>query len=455
MKFILPLCFSLFLIKFSFANSNFIKPVDSSNIIAKTIATKILNDGIALYQQGRNQEALIKFREASEKDPGNWKSVFYISKISYDQRNYPLALSQIKSAFKIKDAVRSGDLMEQYARSLHRLGKIDSAMFYYNKAKSLLSKSLNKELQVELHIQQCEFAKKEMASGKKSKRKTMSRRVNSKFHEYAPIICDSGKVLYFTSRRSDTKGKSLNPADQQYFEDIYIAKWNPKIKDWDSTTNKIKKFNSRGFDALTYISPDFKKGLLTVNTEACVKVTTRGSDIFETKKGRSGIFSTPRIIKNKTINTTFFEGSATMTADGKTMYFVTDRNYEKKATDLWVVNKEGRNWGKAKALPDIINTSGRETTPYISADGKYLFFSSNGHVGMGGFDIYVSSKNKKGEWSKPINLGSIVNTVNDDTHFQYYPELKKAVMASLEVKKGKSNIDIYEVDMKNFTLPKK
>ena len=142
-----------------------------------------------------------------------------------------------------------------------------------------------------------------------------------------------------------------------------------------------------------------------------------------------------------------------MTSDGKTMYFVTDRNYEKKATDLWVVKKEGRKWGKAKALPDIINTSGRETTPYITPDGKHLFFSSNGHVGMGGFDIYVSTK-QKGEWGTPITLGSIVNTVNDDTHFQYYPELKKAVMASLEVKKGKSNIDIYEVDVTNFTIPK-
>ena len=89
-------------------------------------------------------------------------------------------------------------------------------------------------------IKQCEFQKKWLLA--KIKKKTMSRRVNSKFHEYAPIICDSGRVLYFTSRRSDTKGKSLNPADQQYFEDIYIAKWNPKINDWDSTTNKIRKF---------------------------------------------------------------------------------------------------------------------------------------------------------------------------------------------------------------------
>ena len=73
---------------------------------------------------------------------------------------------------------------------------------------------------------------------------------------------------------------------------------------------------------------------------------------------------------------------------------------------------------------------------------------------MGGLDIYVS-ENKKGEWTKPINLGIMVNSVNNDTHFQYYPALKKAMMASIVSKKGKNNIDIYEVDMEGFVIPKK
>ena len=432
-----------------------IKPTDSINIINKTIASKLLNDGIYLYQEGRNLEALLKFREATEKDPTNWRAIYYISMISYDQNNYQLAFMQVKSALKIKNADQQGELLEQYARTFHRLSQIDSALVYYKKAQDKLSKTLIKELQVPVHIQQCVFAKKEVESGKPTKRKVISRRINSKYHEYAPILTDSGKVLYFTSRRADTKGKSLNPSDQQYFEDIYIAKWNSKISDWDSITNKIPRFNTPGFDALSCISSDGSKALVTINTEACVKITTRGSDIFETKKSkRTGKFGTPRIIKNKTINTTFFEGAATITKDNKTMYFVTDRNFEKKATDIWVVHKEGNKWGKAKALPDIINTSSRETTPFISENGKYLFFSSNGHVGMGGLDIYVS-ENKKGEWTKPVNLGIMVNSVNNDTHFQYYPELKKAMMASIVSKKGKNNIDIYEVDMKDFVYPKK
>ena len=99
----------------------------------------------------------------------------------------------------------------------------------------------------------------------------------------------------------------------------------------------------------------------------------------------------------------------------------------KKATDLWVVKKEGRKWGKAKALPDIINTSGRETTSLSSTpDGKHLFLALMVMWVWEDLIFMFLQKNKKEEWGNPINLGSIVNTVNDDTHFQY-PELKKAV----------------------------
>ena len=71
------------------------------------------------------------------------------------------------------------------------------------------------------------------------------------------------------------------------------------------------------------------------------------SDICEIKKNNKGNWNTPKIIKNKTINTSYFEGSATLTADGNTMYFVTDRKGEKKSTDIYVVHREGKSWGDA------------------------------------------------------------------------------------------------------------
>lgn len=70
-----------------------------------------------------------------------------------------------------------------------------------------------------------------------------------------------------------------------------------------------------------------------------------------------------------------------------------------------------------QALPQGINTEGRETTPFVTPDGKLLFFASDGHLGMGGYDIFYCKRENEG-WSAPINLGAAINTTLDDTHFQ-------------------------------------
>jgi hypothetical protein len=101
-----------------------------------------------------------------------------------------------------------------------------------------------------------------------------------------------------------------------------------------------------------------------------------------------------------------------------------------------------------------VNTKRRETTPYLTSDGKYLFFSSDGHKGMGGYDVYVS-QNLGAGWTTPINLGSSINTVNDDTHFQYYTELKRAMMAGITLDEMQCNYNIYEVDLEKAQLPLK
>jgi Tol biopolymer transport system component len=167
---------------------------------------------------------------------------------------------------------------------------------------------------------------------------------------------------------------------------------------------------------------------------------------------KSGKWSKPKYIKNETINTSFFDGSATMSADGNTMVFVSDRNGEKSSTDLFIVKKVGKKWGEAVALPEYINSNFRETTPSLSPDGNLLFFSSDGLLGMGGYDVYVTEFSN-GKWSKPVNLGCQFNTVNDDTHFQWYPSLSKAVMAGVTVDEGQSNYNIYEIEMSNVEIP--
>lgn len=446
-------CFFAFYMGTSSASVNFFTPADTSKgIINKALAIKLLNDGIELYSIGQNKEALGKFKDAAAKDPKNWKAVFYISLSNYELHYYSQSLSQARSALKLSDGKPSADFYEHFAKVNHAMGNLDTALHYYKLANSKLPKSLRKAFQIPVRIKQVEFALNEKAANKPIKKSILSRNVNSNYAEYGPILADSGRVLYFTARKSDTKGRTMNFDDQDYFEDIYMSFWNQAISDWDSVTNALK-WNTKGFDALTYVSRDDKYALMTINNEALEKATTTGSDIFElTLSTSTGKWGSPKAIDNKTINTSYYDGSATMTADRKTMYFVSDRKGDKKSTDIYQVQKKGSAWGKAEALPDYINTIGRETTPYITPDGKYLFFSSDGLPGMGGLDIYVSEL-KGGVFGQPINLGSLVNSYTDDTHFSYYPEFKKGFVASVNTSGDKANYDIYEIDLSEFSIP--
>lgn len=453
---ILKFCFTLLLVTIS-ANGAFSKdlatpPDSTTNLVDKTASLVILEEGKDLFNQGKVRDALVKFREAAVKDPNSWRAAYWVSQCHYIMNNYGLALKYARQAVDLDQDEVDKDVYELLGRSYHRMGEIDSALINYNIALSKLSQTRIKDLQLELRVEQCMFAKTEMTSGNRSKREAI-KTLNSGYNDYCPIIVNGGKGMYFTSRRSDTKGGSMNPDDQEFFEDTYYAVWNDQTNDWDSITNELGRINSDGFDAITFISRDGLHGLMTINTTATdAKKTTKGSDIFTFEMSTKTKWSTPKRISTKSINTSFFEGAATMTADGNTMYFVSDRKGDKSSTDLYMAQKVGKSWGEAKPLPFTINTIGRETTPYITGDGRYLFFSSDGRQGMGGLDIYVV-ENLGSTWGEPINLGIMVNTVNNDSHFQYYPELNKAVMSSFEIIGQKASMDIYEVDMTNFVFP--
>lgn len=428
-------------------------PSDTSKgIFNKALSVKILNSGIELYSIGDNYGAQNKFKDALIKDPNNWMALFYLSLTNYDLKFYTLSLLQARSALKLAKGKPSPDFYEHYAKVNHILGNLDSAQYYYKIADTELSTRQKKLFQIPIRLKQVEFAQNEKSANKSIKKILLKENINTAYSEYGPLLTNNGRILYFTSRRADSKGLIINSADQEYFEDIYMAIWNEGINTWDSVTNNLK-LNTKGFDALTYVSGDGKYALMTINNEALDDVTTSSSDIFElTLNTSSGKWGMPKAIENKSINSSYFDGSATMTSDRKTMYFVSDRKGDKKSTEIYRVQKEGSTWGKAEPLPDHINSIGRETTPYITPDGKYLFFSSDGLPGMGGLDVYVSEI-KGGVFGPAINLGSLVNTYADDTHFSYYPELKKGLVASVNTSEDKANYDIYEIDLSEFSLP--
>ncbi len=437
------------------AKSETFPPDSTTNVLDKASSAYMIEEGRMLFSEGRIKDALIKFRQAAIKDPNSWKASYWVSQCHYKLNNYGYALKYAQEAIAHGDDKMDPEIYYVLGAIYHRLGNLDTAVINYTKSIELLPKRRSKELRIEHFVLECAFAKEELKKTPSYNRIAPKGDINSGYDDYNIVLTDGGTKMYFTSRRSNTTGGGMNPDDQQYFEDVYRAVWNPTSNAWDSITNDLGRLNSDGFDAINYISPDGQYAVMTLNNSALdMKKTTRGSDICETKLSSKGLWATPKSIKNKSINTSYFEGAATVTADGNTMYFVTDRKGEKSSTDIYVVHKNGKAWGTAEPLPMTINTEARETTPFITPDGRYLFFSSNGHVGMGGLDIYVV-ENLGSTWGTPINLGSGINTVNDDTHFVYFQELNKAYIAGAEIIGDKSSIDAYEVDMTNFSFPEK
>jgi len=151
------------------------------------------------------------------------------------------------------------------------------------------------------------------------------------------------------------------------------------------------------------------------------------------------------------VNTDAWESQPSLSADGQTIYFV--RGYPtasgNKEQDIYVAkrNTDG-SWGGAVRLPRTVNSRGKEESAHIHPDGKTLYFSSNGHVGMGGLDIFVSQKMSDGEWTEPVNLGYPINTHKDENSLLVSPNGEIAYFASSR-EDGLGNLDMY-----SFVLPK-
>jgi tetratricopeptide (TPR) repeat protein len=416
-------------------------------------AKALIEGGKLLFEEGKIRLALIEFKAASQKDKFNHLALFWLSKAHFKLNNFGYSLQYAKQA---NSMINKEDInyLYQLALSYHQMNEVDSALFYYQKVNKKSKVAQKKEFRLDFLMQSCNYYKTELDTGKVNIRKNFSSEINSSFHDYAAHLIKDGKEIYFTSRRENTTGGRNNPDDEQYFEDNYRAVWNENTNKWDSISNNLERLNGQGFDCISYLTNDGLKGLMTLNTTATSsKEPTKGSDICEITFSNKGKWQTPKIIDNKSINTPFFDGSATMTSDGNTMYFVSDRKGKTKSTDIYVVTKEGNKWGEAKPVSDSINTPFRETTPYISPDGRFLFFSSDGHLGFGGYDIFVS-ENLGDTWTKPVNLGFEINSVNDDTHFQLYPKLKKALFSSMNHEYLKANIDVFEVSLEEYKVPK-
>ena len=433
---------------------------EKPNELNQQKSKQLIENGKDLLDAGRIGDAYMAFKSAIQKDPTSWKGYFLLAKTEMEFNNYYSADENLQKAQLFIKEEKNADLFFLQGKIKHRLGALDTALIFYTLAKEKFGDKLANDYGIPILIAQCKFALEQKDKGVLNKRSAFSTKVNSIHDEYGAILAGDGLHLFFTSRTPETTGSNQNYDDQRFFEDINHFEWDTETNDWTIAPKAIEGINTEGFDALNYISRDGKYALGTINTSASKEKTTKSSEIFEVFSDETFLFEKIDLIKNKNINTSYFDGSATITDTifsdngdfSQFLYFVSDRNAEKSLTDIYCIEKKNGEWMDMKTLLKTINTDGRETTPFITASGRFLFFSSDALPGMGGYDVYYS-ENINGIWGNPINLGATFNTVNDDTHFQVYKHLNKAVMAGINEYEGVFNYDIFQVDLNGLDFP--
>jgi outer membrane protein OmpA-like peptidoglycan-associated protein len=263
--------------------------------------------------------------------------------------------------------------------------------------------------------------------------------INSAFPDYGPVISADESIMMYTSRRPNTSGGGVDPNDQQYYEDIYIST-NENNK-WSTGQNMGKPVNTDNrHDATVALSADGQNLFIYLDD-----MTRGGGNIYQcNQKGIS--WAKPDRL-NDNVNTKFHESSASITADGSTLYFVSNKEGGVGGHDIYksTFDIKKQKWSESENLGLTVNTPYSEHGVYIHPDGKTLFFSSEGHKTMGGFDIFKTTwDEKKKKWTAPENLGYPINTADDDIDFVLSASGKHAYYSAFKAG-GYGEKDIYKI----------
>lgn len=281
-------------------------------------------------------------------------------------------------------------------------------------------------------------------------------------HEYHPSVTADGRLMVFTSRRPDTEGGKRYEGDNDWYEDVYVSYWSDSLKGWAPAERIQGSINTEGHDANLSISPDGRQLFTFQNKNAGdiyvskTRINKGAQDaIADGSPDAARLMSMNRWSKayslGNNVNSGYFDSNASVTNDGKTIYFVSERPMGAKGNgDIWTAQAESTTkWGKATNLADL-NTVEDEKSVFIAADGKTIFFSSKGHMNMGGYDIFKSVKQDDGTWSKPENLGYPINTPGDEVDFTLTADGKTAYYSTKGSANGK--YDIMMIDLTNHPL---
>ncbi len=411
-------------------------------------------EALYLMDEKRFNEARPYLEELLEKNPDNANlnynmGVALAHSFQHDEKDSALhyfekAIEHVSpnyTPYSAREKKAPVDAYYYYALALHADNQFDAAMQAYTKFETYINDKHYLYEQVENRIKQANYAKRAIDNPRNVEIINLGEQLNSRFPEYSPAIRIDESAIYFTSRRLRPDSSNLgliDPIDGMYLEDIYVA-FNEDGK-WGAP--RLLNISTSGNEATLNLSVDGR-------TLYIYKGVKNNGALLESKlvSDSAGYetWSKPKLLGSD-INSKANESHVTISPDNRTLYFTSDREGGFGGMDIYFCRMlPNGKWAEAVNAGPILNTKFNEDGVYMHPDGKTLYFSSDGHEGMGGYDFFTSTNTDSG-WTTPVNLGYPINSVDDDIFFVTTPDGKRAYFSSFK-SGGQGEKDIYMLQL--------
>lgn len=389
------------------------------------------------FEKGNYKAAIPLYLDIAKSNPQNAIANFRLGysylKTIYKRRAVPF----IKAAFDVNHDVAPH--LEYYLGMAYQYNhQFEEALKYFEKARLEVMATKDPEIakDIERRIYESNNGVVYMKNPVKAIIENVGPVVNSQFPDYAPVISADESVMVFCSRRPSNMGDEFPPDDEYKYEDVYISY---RVgENWSAPLNLGKNINTEFHDAPIALNAD--------GTQLFIYKDDGAGDIFISKL-KKGEWSKPQNM-GKPINTPkYWEPSVSLTSDGSRIYFSSNRPGGYGNLDLYYCDKDEKGrWKEPVNMGPAINTADDDDSPFIHADGRTLYFSSRGHNGMGGFDIYKTTLLSDGTWSFPEHLGYPINTADEDIYFVLSADNRHGYYASA-MDGGQGEKDIVRISM--------